>query len=368
MSRRVFAALSLLVFVAALTTATAASARSNDVRLSLIAYSTPREAYGKLIPLFQKTAAGKDVSFSQSYGASGDQARAVKAGLRADIVALSLAPDVDELVSAGLVDKNWSRQSFKGIVTDSVVVFAVRDGNPKKLRRWDDLLKPGVQVITPNPFTSGGARWNVMAAYGGFIREGAKPAQAKTKLLQLFENVTVQDKSARDALNTFLSGKGDVLLTYENEAIAAQLAKQPVQYVIPKATILIENPIAVLKSSDNREAANAVPPLPEDAGRPAGVRGLRVPADRQERPRGESQEVPEATRHLHDHPPRPRRLDEGHEGLLRPEPERHGRHRAQGGRGLWLAPLQSSLRRAPRRLPRGTGSVPPCPSASSRRS
>jgi sulfate transport system substrate-binding protein len=179
----------------------------------------------------------------------------VKAGLRADIVALSLAPDVDELVTAGLVDRNWSKQSFKGIVTDSVVVFAVRDGNPKKLRRWNDLLKPGVQVITPNPFTSGGARWNVMAAYGGFIREGAKPAQAKSKLQRLFENVTVQDKSARDALNTFLSGKGDVLLTYENEAIAAQLAEQPVQYVIPKATILIENPIAVVKG-DNAGVAS----------------------------------------------------------------------------------------------------------------
>ena len=255
MSRRVLAVLTAVVLGAALISATTASARSSDTKLSLVAYSTPREAYAKLIPQFQATAAGKDVSFSQSYGASGDQARAVRAGLNADIVALSLAPDIDELVSAGLVDRNWSRQSFKGMVTNSVVVFAVRDGNPKKLRRWNDLLKPGVQVITPNPFTSGGARWNVMAAYGGFIREGAKPAQAKTKLLQLFKNVTVQDKSARDALNTFLSGKGDVLLTYENEAIAAQLAKQPVQYVIPKATILIENPIAVLKSSDNKEAS-----------------------------------------------------------------------------------------------------------------
>jgi sulfate transport system substrate-binding protein len=263
----VVAVLALVIGVSV--AATAAQARSNDVKLSLVAYSTPREAYGKLIPLFQKTAAGKDVSFSQSYGASGDQARAVKAGLKADIVALSLAPDVDELVSAGLVDKNWSKQSYKGMVTDSVAVFAVRDGNPKKLRRWNDLLKPGVQVITPNPFTSGGARWNVMAAYGGFIREGAKPAQARAKLLQLFKNVSVQDKSARDALNTFLSGKGDVLLTYENEAIAAQLAKQPVQYVIPKATILIENPIAVLRSSDNREAATQF------------VRFLKTPAAQQ---------------------------------------------------------------------------------------
>jgi sulfate/thiosulfate transport system substrate-binding protein len=256
MPRRALAALLTFVLGTALATAGTASARTSDTKLSLVAYSTPREAYGELIPLFEKTAAGNGVSFTQSYGASGDQARSVKAGLRADIVALSLAPDVDELVTAGLVDRNWSKQSYKGIVTDSVVVFAVRDGNPKKLRRWNDLLKSGVEIVTPNPFTSGGARWNVMAAYGGFIREGAKPAQARAKLLRLFRNVTVQDKSARDSLNTFLAGKGDVLLTYENEAIAAQLKKQPVQYVIPKATILIENPIAVVKSSDNRDTAN----------------------------------------------------------------------------------------------------------------
>jgi sulfate/thiosulfate-binding protein len=233
-----------------------ASAATADTRLSLVAYSTPREAYGKLIPAFQKTPEGNGVSFSQSYGASGDQARAVVAGLKADVVELSLAPDVDTLVKAGLVDASWSKQSYRGMVTDSVVVFVLRDGNPKHIRTWNDLTKPGVQVITPNPFTSGGARWNVMAAYGGWLKQGLKPAQAKARLLALFKNVTVQDSSARNALNTFLAGKGDVLLTYENEAIAAQLAKQPVQYVIPKQTILIENPIAVLRSSSNKDKAN----------------------------------------------------------------------------------------------------------------
>jgi sulfate transport system substrate-binding protein len=270
MRRRLAAlTLALVAAVVALASTTPASARPDGARLSLVAYSTPREAYAKLIPLFQSTPAGKDVSFTQSYGASGDQARAVKAGLDADIVALSLAPDVDDLVAAGLVDRTWSKQSFRGMVTDSVAVFAVRDGNPKRLRRWNDLLKPGVEIITPNPFTSGGARWNVMAAFGGFLREGATPGQAKRKLLQLFRNVKVQDKAARDALNTFLSGKGDVLLTYENEAIAAQLKKLPVQYVIPKATILIENPIAILKDSKNKDAANAF------------VRFLRTPAAQQ---------------------------------------------------------------------------------------
>jgi sulfate/thiosulfate transport system substrate-binding protein len=255
--------------VFALLATAVAGAAQRGTNLSLVAYSTPREAYSKLIPMFQATPQGKDVSFSQSYGASGDQARAVQAGLKADIVALSLAPDMDTLVKAGLVDQRWNRQSYRGMVTDSVVVFAVRDGNPKHIRSWDDLLKPGVQVITPNPFTSGGARWNVMAAYGAWRRLGKTKPQAQAKLLQLFKHVAVQDKSARDALNTFLAGKGDVLLTYENEAIGAQLAGQKVQYVIPRSTILIENPIAVIKTSSNKDVANAF------------IRFLKTPAAQQ---------------------------------------------------------------------------------------
>jgi sulfate/thiosulfate transport system substrate-binding protein len=253
----------------ALSVSAVVGASGKDVKLSLVAYSTPREAYAKLIPMFQSTPAGDGVSFTQSYGASGDQARAVQAGLKADIVALSLAPDVDQLVKAGLVDAKWNRQSYRGMVTDSVVVFAVRDGNPKKIKSWDDLLKPGVQVITPNPFTSGGARWNVMAAYGSWLKLGKTKAQARVKLLQLFRHVAVQDKSARDSLNTFLSGKGDVLLTYENEAVAAQLAGQKVQYVIPRSTILIENPIAVIKTSEHKDDANAF------------IRFLKTPAAQQ---------------------------------------------------------------------------------------
>ncbi|HWQ02730.1 MAG TPA: sulfate ABC transporter substrate-binding protein [Gaiellaceae bacterium] len=260
----VFSLVALAIMVSAV-----ARASGKDVKLSLIAYSTPREAYAKLIPMFQATPAGKGVSFTQSYGASGDQARAVQAGLNADIVALSLAPDVDQLVKAGLVDANWKRQSYKGMVTDSVVVFAVRDGNPKHIRGWDDLLKPGIEVITPNPFTSGGARWNVMAAYGAWLKLGKTKPQAQAKLLQLFQHVAVQDKSARDALNTFLSGKGDVLLTYESEAIAAKLAGQNVQYVIPRSTILIENPIAVTRTTDHKSEAQAF------------VRFLKTPAAQQ---------------------------------------------------------------------------------------
>jgi sulfate/thiosulfate-binding protein len=237
--------------------APAAPARTASTQLSLVAYSTPREAYAQIIPMFQKTKAGKDVSFTQSYGASGDQARAVKAGLDADVVALSLAPDVDELVKANLVFKGWKRKPYSGMVTSSVVVFVLRDGNPKRIKTWTDLLKPGVEVITPNPFTSGGARWNVMAAYGAWRRERKTDRQAQANLLALFRNVAVQDKSARDALNTFLSGKGDVMLAYENEALFARMKGQPVQFVIPRSTILIENPVAVTRTTEHPKEANA---------------------------------------------------------------------------------------------------------------
>jgi sulfate transport system substrate-binding protein len=246
-----------VALAAAASTALARTERKTDTRLSLVAYSTPREAYGKLTPAFQKTPGGKDVDFSQSYGASGDQTRAVKAGLKADVVALSLAPDMDELVSAGIVDAKWKRQSYKGMVTNSVVVFVVRDGNPKKIFGWNDLLKPGVQVVTPNPFTSGGARWNVMAAYGAWRKVGNTHRQAQDNLLKLFRNVVAQDKSARDSLNTFNSGRGDVLLAYENEALLARKNGLNLQFRIPRATILIENPIAVTKTSEHKTEANA---------------------------------------------------------------------------------------------------------------
>jgi sulfate/thiosulfate-binding protein len=226
-------------------------------KLTLVAYSTPREAYEQLIPAFQKTDAGKGVSFSQSYGASGDQSRAVQNGLAADVVTFSLEPDMNKLVDAGLVAKDWNADAHKGMITNSVVVFVVRKGNPKNIRTWDDLVKPGVEVIEPNPFTSGGAKWNVMAAYGAQLKAGKSPKEASDYLLQLFRQVPVQDKSAREALQTFISGKGDVMLAYENEAINAQQKQQPVDYVVPDSTILIENPIAVAAKSRNPTAAKA---------------------------------------------------------------------------------------------------------------
>src|SRR3954470_9284937 len=225
--------------------------------LGLVAYSTPKEAYAALIPAFNKTSAGKGVNFTQSYGGSGDQARAVISGLPADVVALSLAPDVDKLVDAKKVAAGWESGPQKGMVTDSVVAFAVRKGNPKNIRTWDDLAKPGLQVIEPNPFASGGARWNVMAAYGAQLEQGKTDAQATDYLNKLFHNVPVQDKSARDAMTTFTNGKGDVLLAYENEAIAAKQARQDIDYVVPNQTILIQNPIAVTSTSKDPSKANA---------------------------------------------------------------------------------------------------------------
>jgi sulfate transport system substrate-binding protein len=226
-----------------------ASGGGGGSSLSLVAYSTPKEAYEEIIPAFQKTAAGEGVRFSQSYGASGEQSRAVAGGLPADVVALSLAPDVNKLVEPGLVDANWDKDKYGGFVTNSVVVLAVRKGNPKNIKTWDDLIKPGVEVITPNPFTSGGAKWNVMAAYGAQIEQGKSPAEAQDYLKKLFGNVAVQDKSAREALQTFASGKGDVLISYENEAITAQQKGEDVDYVVPDQTILIQNPIAITKDA-----------------------------------------------------------------------------------------------------------------------
>jgi len=231
---------------------------ATSVTLSLFAYSTPKDAYAKLIPAFQKTPAGTGVEFTQSYGASGEQERAVAAGLPADVVNLSLAPDVDALVQKHLVSPSWDKNRWHGIVTRSIVVFVVRGGNPKHIRTWSDLLKPGVQVVTPNPFTSGGARWNTMAAYGGALRAGKSSQQAIAYLTTLYKkHVVAQPSSAREALQTFLAGKGDVLLSYENEAILANQKGQSVNYVAPKATILIENSIAVTTITKHGAEANA---------------------------------------------------------------------------------------------------------------
>ncbi|MGQ0520879.1 MAG: sulfate ABC transporter substrate-binding protein [Actinomycetota bacterium] len=225
--------------------------------LTLVAYSTPQEAYDEIIEAFRDTPAGRNITFTKSYGASGEQSRAVASGLAADVVAFSLEPDMTRLVKAGLVAGDWAAGEHEGMVTDSLAVFVVRKGNPKGIETWADLVEDGVEVITPNPFTSGGARWNVMAAYGQASRVGTAHDDGVAYLHDLFGNVPVQDDTARKSLQTFTSGKGDVLLAYENEAIFAQQKGQAIDYVVPDDTILIENPVAVTSSSKHPEQARA---------------------------------------------------------------------------------------------------------------
>jgi sulfate/thiosulfate transport system substrate-binding protein len=226
--------------------------------LNLVGYSTPEKAYDAINKAYEATPGGKGIGFKTSFAASGAQSRAVAAGQPADVVAFSTAPDITRLVQAGLVAPNWADGPTKGIVNDSTVVMIVRPGNPKHITGWDDLIKPGVKVVTPNPATSGSARWNIMAAYGAEMKEGKSPSQALAYLATLLEKNTVtQPDSGSDALQAFVSGQGDVLLDYESDAIAAKKAGDKIQIVYPSSSILIQTPIAVLKKSSHLSQANA---------------------------------------------------------------------------------------------------------------
>jgi sulfate/thiosulfate transport system substrate-binding protein len=247
--------LAVMIVVTGLAAGVAGAGRK-DTSLSLVAYSTPKTVVAKIISAWQQTPGGKGVSFSTSYGPSGDQAKAVAAGLKADLVFLSTGDDVNTLVKAGLVAPNWQSASYNGNLAYSVVAFAFRGGNPKHIRTWDDLVKPGVQIVTPNPFSSGSAKWNVLAAYAAARREGKTDKQAIAFVTKLFKNVVSQDSSGRNATNTFLAGKGDVLLTYESEAVAAKQAGQSISYLVPSQTMLIELPIVPIKTSSNLPTVN----------------------------------------------------------------------------------------------------------------
>jgi sulfate transport system substrate-binding protein len=258
------AALAVAVGIAA-----CGSSASGADKVNLVAYSTPQQVYeDKLEPDFQKTDQGDGIDFSNSFGASGDQSRAVESGQPADVVEFSLEPDITRLVDAGIVGSDWNQNQYKGIVTDSVVTLMVRPGNPKNIHSFADLTRDDVEVIDPNPATSGGARWNIMAIYGSQIQAGKSEAEAQEFTKQVIANTSVQDDSARDSLNTFSSGKGDVLVGYENEAIQAKQEGIDLDYVTPDSTILIENPIAVTK-----DASSAAQPfigyLYSDAGQQA---------------------------------------------------------------------------------------------------
>jgi sulfate transport system substrate-binding protein len=225
--------------------------------LSLVAYSTPQVVYDEIIPAFNQTAGGEGVAFKSSYGASGDQSRAVEAGLRADYVSFSTEPDMTRLVDAGLVAPNWAENEHKGQIATSVVSFVVRKGNPKNIRTWDDLLKPGVEVLTPNPFTSGAAKWNLLGAYAAKSDGGKNPEAGLAFLDKLIkDHVKVQDKSGREALQNFTGGTGDVLLSYEYEAITAKKkGETDIEYVVPDDTIKIETVAALTKDAPSSAKA-----------------------------------------------------------------------------------------------------------------
>ncbi len=223
--------------------------------ISFAAYSTPREVYGKIIPAFEDhwkaTHNDQSLIFEESYAGSTTQSQNVVNGFPADIVALSLAPDVDAIKKAGLITHDWTKAPDKGMVSSSVVALDVRPGNPKHITDFNDLTQPGLQILTPDPAQSGGARWNIVGAYGAAMRgyagnQKGDSAGAQNLLKGIFSNVTVMDKSARDSIKNFESGNGDVAITYENEILTAQDAGLPDQAVYPPSTVLIENPVAVV--------------------------------------------------------------------------------------------------------------------------
>jgi len=238
-----------LVATLALSACGGGGSAGDTTTLSIVGYAVPEAANKAIIAEWNKTEEGRGVRFRTSYGASGDQSRAVVAGLKADYVHFSVTSDVTRLVDAGLVDESWDDGPNKGIVSSSIVVLAVREGNPKNIQGWDDLIKPGVSIVTPNPASSGAARWNALAAWGHITGNGGTDEQAEEFVTKLFANVVSLPGSGRDATTTFLSGTGDVLLAYENEAILATQNGEKFDWVVPQTTILIENPGAVLKNA-----------------------------------------------------------------------------------------------------------------------
>lgn len=246
----------------------AAQGRSEPaLAVTLGAYTTPREAYGKaILPAFRRhfrEQSGPEITFRESYLASGAQSRAIIGGFEADVAALSLEPDIEKLRDAGLITHDWKAGEYGGVVTRSVVVIGVREGNPKKIRGWQDLARPDVEVLTPNVRTSGGAMWNVLAIYGAAIRGRAGTAvgdrDAAVRLLaSILRNVKVMDRSGRDSMLTFERGIGDAIITYENEILVGRSGGKRYDYVTPSSTILIENPVALVDAHVDRHGSREV--------------------------------------------------------------------------------------------------------------
>ena len=246
--------------------ATQAPANAGEVKLTLGAYTTPREAYGEIIPLFQKfwkDKTGQTVTFEESYQGSGAQSRAVVEGFEADVVALSLEADVNRIEKAGLITNDWRSEPFGGMVSTSVVAFAVREGNPKNIQDWEDLTQADLEILTPNPKTSGGAMWNILGLYGAAKRGtvtgySGDDEGAQKFLLDVLSNVTVMDKGARESITNFEKGIGDVAITYENEVLVGRQAGLNYELVLPTSTIRIDNPVAVVDTYVDKHGTREV--------------------------------------------------------------------------------------------------------------
>jgi sulfate/thiosulfate-binding protein len=228
---------------------------ADSPQLSFVGFSVLETANEPVFAGFEDTDGGKDVTFKTSYGASGDQSRAVEGGLDADVVHFSLEPDMQRLVDAGIVADDWKNTPTDGIATSSVVTLVVREGNPENIQGWDDLVKPGVEIITPNPASSGSAKWNILAAWAHVTGNGGSEEQAKAFVKKLLGNTIALPSSGREATTAFSEGNGDVLISYENEAILARANGEPFDYVVPDDTLLIQNPAAV--TVDAPESATA---------------------------------------------------------------------------------------------------------------
>lgn len=268
-----FAPLLMLLILATVLAGCGASAADSgqasggSAKLILGAYTTPREAYGKILPLFKEQwqqKSGQEVIFEESYLGSGAQSRAIVEGFEADVTALSLEADITRIEKASLITHDWRKVGAKGMVSTSIVVLGVRKGNPLGIKDWADLAKPGVEILTPNPKTSGGAMWNILALYGaakrGFIEGVPKDddTAAQAFLLAVLKNVKVMDKGARESITTYEKGVGNVIITYENEILVGQKGGQDYEMVIPRSTILIENPVAIVDSYADKHGTRQV--------------------------------------------------------------------------------------------------------------
>ncbi|MCB9527261.1 MAG: sulfate ABC transporter substrate-binding protein [Myxococcales bacterium] len=264
----------LLTALTALTACSRRDAGPAATAITLGAYTTPREAYAELLPAFaaERRAAGAPVELRESYLGSGAQARAIIGGFDADLAALSLEPDIEAIRAAGLITHDWKANPYGGMVTRSVVVIGVRPGNPKGIRDWADLARPGVEVLTPNVRTSGGAMWNVLAIHGAALRSGDRAASVAL-LAGVLANVRIMDRGARDSMLTFERGVGDAIITYENELLVGRAKGQRYDYVVPRSTILIENPVALVDAAvDRHRNRAAVEALREFLWTPAAQR------------------------------------------------------------------------------------------------